>query len=82
MLSKKWWGRRTIQVVGGHWTHAFQFRRCASCFLSEFWTGLKEALSEGAIHYRSDVSRELLAVVILTPLLVFDLRTPLSSRIT
>ena len=81
MLGQGAWSLRLLQIVGGHWTQALQFRKCASCYLSWYWQALETAMTRGWAWSNAEVRRELLSCISLLPLMNFDLRCGTSDTL-
>ena len=71
---------KDCQVVLGRWTFILQFRRAAMCVLSRSWDYMKP---NGANWANWNIlCAEISQLILLTPLLQFDLRSQMSSLVT
>ncbi|CAK0867015.1 unnamed protein product, partial [Prorocentrum cordatum] len=82
VLSRSHCRAKVLQVLGGHWTHIFQFRREASSLLVHFWPLLRRALQKGSVELCPLVRNELHLCMFVLPLTAFNLRAPIVSTLT
>ncbi|CAK0843927.1 unnamed protein product, partial [Prorocentrum cordatum] len=75
-------GAKDLQVLGGHWTHLFQFRREASSLLAHFWPLLATALRRRKVAATELVRTELWLCVVHLPLLAMSLRSAIDPVAT
>ncbi|CAK0814213.1 unnamed protein product [Prorocentrum cordatum] len=75
VLTKDAWSAKELQVLGGHWTHLFQFRREASSLLAHFWSLLTTALRRRKVAATELARTELWLCVVHLPLLAMSLRS-------
>ena len=83
VLGRRWVNRKTLQVLGGQWVHALQFRRECSSLLNRFWEFV--GCSRWESTYRvlpAGVKTEVRKLLGILPLLVFDLRAPPHGVVT
>ncbi|CAK0854449.1 unnamed protein product [Prorocentrum cordatum] len=82
VLTKDAWSAKELQVLGGHWTHLFQFRREASSLLVHFWPLLTTALRRRKVAATELVRTELWLCVVHLPLLAVSLRSAIDPVVT
>ena len=74
--------KHTLQVLCGHWTNAFQFRREASSYLSKVWSLISKMSNWSYFILPLSVRREFISCLALLPLLQFNLRAALDPMVT
>ena len=72
--------RKLLQIVGGRWIHALQFRRAGMCVLQDIWKMTSGKAHGPLLPFR--VRRELLTLCCLVPLLHTSLSSPLMKVVT
>ena len=68
--------KRMLQVVCGHWTNVFQFRREGSSFLRRVWSLIAKLQEWASIELPLPIKREFMSCLILLPLMQISLRAP------
>ena len=71
-----------LQVVCGHWTNAFQFRREGSSYLCKVWALISKVSHWSYFELPLSVRREFVSCLALLLLLQFNLRAPLDPTVT
>ena len=69
--------KKDLQILGGRWIHALQFRRAAMCRLNEIWAFVGEKAGKSSRPFA--VRRELLGLCLMAPLLHSYLAADISS---
>ena len=79
ILTRPRVSKRMLQVVCGHWTNAFQFRREGSSYLCRVWSLIAKLPDWASIVLPLPIKREFMSCLILLPLMQIDLRAPIDD---
>ena len=82
ILTKPRVSKRVLQVVCGHWTNAFQFRREGSSYLTRVWSLIAKLPNYASIELPLPIKREFMSCLMLLPLMQINLRAPIDNILT